>query len=131
MRTLLKPLFHSFLVLGSVIALSNCGNSKNEDDSQIGTTVPRQKNAALSTTTVMGAPKVVTPKNVHPRLATTTTASTGTTQPPVLATTTTASTGTTQPPVLATTTTVYRTYTTPPQKTYGPVRPVPTTVKKP
>ena len=61
MRTLLKPLFHSFLVLGSVIALSNCGNSKNEDDSQIGTTVPRQKNAALPTTTVMGAPKVVTP----------------------------------------------------------------------
>ena len=63
MRTLLKPLFHSFLVLGSVIALSNCGNSKNEDDSQTGTTVPRQKNAALSFTTVITAPKVVTSKN--------------------------------------------------------------------
>jgi hypothetical protein len=120
MRTLLKPLFHSFLVLGSVIALSNCGNSKNEDDSQIGTTVPRQKNAALSTTTVMGAPKVVNPNNVLP-----------TTIAPLLATTTTASTGTTQPPVLATTTTVNRTYTTPPQKTYGPIGGVPTTVKKP
>ena len=52
MNTPLKALFHSLLAIGSVVALSNCGNSKNEDDSQTGTTVPRQKNAALSVTTL-------------------------------------------------------------------------------
>lgn len=52
MKNALKALFHSILVIGSVVVLSNCANSKNEDDSQTGTTVPRQKNAALSFTTL-------------------------------------------------------------------------------
>ena len=62
MKRTIKPLAHSVLVISSFIALANCGNSKSEDDSQTGTTVPRQKNAALSFTTLPAttAPKTVT-----------------------------------------------------------------------
>jgi hypothetical protein len=107
MRTLLKPLFHSFLVLGSVIALSNCGNSKNDDDSQTGTTVPRQKNAALSFTTVITAPKVVTSINGGIRPMTTVLRSVPTTTVLLSATAT-----TTTDPRSATTTIVLATTTT-------------------
>jgi hypothetical protein len=62
MKRTVKPLAHSVLVISSVIALANCGNAKSEDDSQTGTTVPRQKNAALSFTTLPAttAPKTIT-----------------------------------------------------------------------
>ncbi len=69
METPIKALFHSLLVIGSVVALSNCGSSKNEDDSQTGTTVPRQKNAALSFTTL---PATTLAKATNPALSPTT-----------------------------------------------------------
>ena len=63
MKRTVKPFAHSVLVISSVIALANCGNAKSEDDSQTGTTVPRQKNAALSFTTL---PATTAPKTVAP-----------------------------------------------------------------
>ena len=69
MKRIVKPLAHSVLVISSVIALANCGNAKSEDDSQTGTTVPRQKNAALSYTTL---PATTAPKTIS--FATTTVA---------------------------------------------------------
>ena len=82
MKTALKALIHSILVIGSVVALSNCGNSKNEDDSQTGTTVPRKKNAALSVTTL---PKIAPKPAVI--LTTTSVARTVTTPLPSVTTT--------------------------------------------
>ncbi len=122
MNTSLKALFHSILVIGSVVALSNCGNSKNEDESQTGTTVPRQKNAALSFTTLPAKmPPGMPPKATNPAVNLPTTTISIATNPADISTTSIAKTVTTplpSPPSTllpkwTTTTSISRTVTTP------------------
>ena len=101
MNTPTKALFHSILVIGSVVALSNCGSSKNEDDSQTGTTVPRQKNAALSFTTLPAKmPPGMPPKATNPAVNLPTTTLAKATNPAVTPTTSISRTVTTPVPKL-------------------------------
>ena len=137
MKRTVKPLAHSVLVISSVIALANCGNAKSEDDSQTGTTVPRQKNAALSYTTLPAttAPKTVAPAAKTPLTTTTvaklTTTTVANSPNPTLPSTTTALAA------LTTTTVASAPTPTPPvtkpsaKLPLDPKRLPPTTIKKP